>query len=326
MSETIQVRSRLWRRAFLPAICALCLCAPSLASGQASSAATDPFQAAHQLLDKKQFAEAEHLLRGYLESHLSSADAHFLLGYTLFREDRPKDSLAEFTTGARFRRPGPSDLKIVGANYVVLGDYTDADKWLTMVVSESPLDAEAWYMLGRTKYNENRFQEAVQAFQKVLDLRLHDVKAENNLGLSYEGLNRLDEAQAAFETAIAWQKDAAVKDEQPYLNLGSLLADRDQLQPALENLQKAAALAPRNPKILEQLGRVYDLLKMPDKAEANLTQAIAFAPDVPGLHFRLGQVYKQLGKRELAQQQFEICQKLNSTHSSSETPNPVTRN
>ena len=326
MGSTVTDCTGLWRGMRLLAGCALCLIASLSVWGQTSAVEADPFPAVHQLLDEKKYSEAEQLLRSYLENHLSSADAHFLLGYALFRENRPKDSLAEFTQGAKFKRPSPADLKIVASDYILLDAYTDADKWLTMVTTETPLDAEAWYMLGRTKYNENRFQEAAQAFQKVLSLKPHDIKAENNLGLSYEGLNRLDEAQTAYETAIAWQKDAIIRDEQPYLNLGSLLADRDQLEPALANLQQAAALAPHNPKILEQLGRVYDLLKMPDKAEANLVQAIAIAPDVPGLHFRLGQIYKQLGKRDLARQEFEICQKLTSTHSSSETPNPFTRN
>lgn len=314
---------KIWRAAYGFAISACLVFAVPLHAQQAAN--PDVFESVHKLFDEKKFSEAEELLRSYMRDHLTSADAHFLLGYALFRQDHPKESLAEFTQGAKFRRPNPSDLKIVAADYVVLGDYTDADKWLTMVTKETPMDAEAWYMLGRTKYSENRFQEAIQAFQRILSLSPKDTKAENNLGLSYEGLNRLDEAQTAFETAIEWQKEASIKNEQPYLNLGSLLADRDQLQAALTNLQQAEAMAPNNPKILEQLGRVYDLMKQPDKAEEKLLRAIALAPDVSGLHFRLGQVYKQLGKRELAQEQFAICQKLASTHSSSETPNPVTR-
>ena len=150
------------------------------------------------LLDAAQYAQAEKALRTYLEKNPSSAEGHFLLGYTLFREQRPKDSLAEFTEGAKYQRPQASDLKIVAADYVVLGDLADADKWLTMVANETPKDADAWYLLGRTKYNENRFDEAIEAFQRTLTLRPGDVKAENNLGLSYQGLNRLDDARNGF--------------------------------------------------------------------------------------------------------------------------------
>jgi tetratricopeptide (TPR) repeat protein len=314
----------LWRTRLL--VIGLLCSSPLLAARAQQSASADKLdslQSIHSLLEAAQFAQADKALRAYLEKNPSSADGHFLLGYTLFREQRAKDSLAEFTEGSKFAHPQASDLKIVAADYVVLGDFADADKWLSFVTNETPQDAEAWYLLGRTKYNENRFDEAIQCFQRTLSLRANDIKAENNLGLSYQGLNRLDEAKRAFENAISWQKDSPVKDAQPYLNMGILLADQDQPSQALPYLQQAVDLAPHNPKAREQLGRVYDLLKVPDKAEQELEQAVALAPDVSALHFKLGQIYRRQGKRQLAQQQFDICAKLNSAHSSTETPNPA---
>jgi len=319
---------------FLQCMCVLTICAgccsfpaPALHAQQSASAdTTDPLHSVRDLLDASQYAQAEKTLRTYLEKNPSSAEGHFLLGYTLFREQRPKESLAEFTEGAKYQRPKASDLKIVAADYVVLGDFADADKWLTMVANETPKDADAWYLLGRTKYNENRFEEAIEAFQRTLTLRPGDVKAENNLGLSYQGLNRPDDARKAFENAISWQKDWPVKDPQPYLNMGILLADQDQAAQALPWLQQAVKLAPRNPKVHEELARAYDLLKMPDKAQHELEQAITLAPDVASLHYKLGQVYRRQGKQQLAQQEFDICAKINSTHSSAETPNPAEQN
>ena len=99
--------------------------------------------------------------------------------------------------------------------------------------------------MGRTKYNENRFDEAVSVFQKCLILKPKDVKAEDNLGLSYEGLNQIEDAMAAYRTAIAWQTDAAVKDAGPYLDLGSLLVDSGKAGEALEDLQQAAGFGAR---------------------------------------------------------------------------------
>jgi Flp pilus assembly protein TadD len=291
-----------------------------------AGAQSDPLQTAHSFLDQKQYTEAEKVLREYLAQHPASADAHYLLGYTLFRQDRPKDSLAEFTEGAKYQRPKAAELKIVAADYVVLADFTDADKWLTYVTSEAPDDADAWYMLGRTKYNENRFLEAIDSFQRTLALRPHDIKAENNLGLSYQGLNRTEEAKQAYQNAIAWQKDSPYKDAQPFLNSGILLLEQDQPSQALPYLENAAALAPHNPKVLEQLGRAYDLLGMREKARRALETAVALAPNASGLHYKLGQVYRSEGKNQLAQQQFDICARLNSTHSSIETPNPAEQN
>jgi Tfp pilus assembly protein PilF len=78
--------------------------------------------------------------------------------------------------------------------------------------------------------------------------------------------------------------------------------------------------------VREQLGRAYNLLNMPDKAQRELEQAVALAPEVSGLHFMLGQIYRRQGMQKEAKQQFEICARLNSTHSSVETPNPAAQN
>jgi Flp pilus assembly protein TadD len=49
------------------------------------------------------------------------------------------------------------------------------------------------------------------------------VKAEDNLGLSYEALGRTEEAMAAYRTAISWDAGAKAKNSGPYTDLGTIL-------------------------------------------------------------------------------------------------------
>jgi tetratricopeptide (TPR) repeat protein len=101
-----------------------------------------------------------------------------------------------------------------------------------------------------------------------------------------------------------------------------MLADESSFDQAMTPLLKAAALSPGNPKIHEELGQVYEAQKDLPKAQAELEQAVALAPGISGLHFKLGQIYRHEGMHDRAQHEFEVCEKLNSTHSSSNTPNP----
>ncbi|KAA6463178.1 tetratricopeptide repeat protein [Acidobacteria bacterium AB60] len=290
-----------------------------------SQGPTDSLAATRALLDSGKVQEGETAIRVYLASHPSSADAHFLLGYALFREQKAQASLDEFTAGAKFRRPGSVELKIVAADYVMLNDLSDADKWFSQVVRESPNDADAWYLLGRTKYNENEFAAAIAALEHALTLHPKLVEAENNIGLAWKELNDKDKARSAFATAIAWQGDAPL-DAQPFLNLGTLCAESQENEKALPLLLRAQSLAPGNPSVHEELGKVYLAMNRLAEAQAELERAVALSPETSSLHYKLGQVLRKEGQSARAQEEFAICERLNGAHSSSKTPNPPAGN
>ena len=281
----------------------------------------DSLGEARVLLDAGKISKSESILRNYLAANPTAADAHFLLGYALFREQKATESLAEFTAGAKFQHPRADELKVVAADYVMLGDYSDADKWFSQVVSDKPDDADAWYLLGRTKYNENDFAAAISNFEHSLALRPKYVEAENNIGLSWKELNDHDKARVAFQAAIDWQGDVPV-DAQPFLNLGILFADANQFDEALPLLKKALSIAPKNPSVHEELGKVYSATNKLSQAQSELEEAIVIAPDTSSLHYKLGQILRKQGKMERAQTEFAICERLNGAHSSSRTPNP----
>ncbi len=299
----------------------LLVAAPLFGKQPAVQQNADPIGRAHSLAENGKFAEAESVLRDYLKNEPASADGHYLLGFVLFRQHKARESLAEFTEGARFRRPTADDFKIVASDYVLLGDYIDAVKWFTELTAQKPDDPLGWYLLGRAYYNENRFNEAIDNFQHALKLRSDYIEAQNNLGLAWQGLNNLERAKEAFKAAIDWQRDNP-HDAQPYLNLGSLLIREGQVNEAIPSLETAAGLAANNPRIHEELGHAYESLNDLQRARQQLEEAVRLAPDVSGLHFKLGRIYRRQGLRDLAQAQFDICEQLDNTHSSTDTPNP----
>jgi len=269
-----------------------------------------PLAEARSLLDLGKAREAEQTVRRYLESRPQSGEAHYLLGYALFKQQKATASLAEYTEGAKYRKPSAADLEAVGSDYVLLKDYLDADKWFSKAVEWNPDDALGWYYLGRTKYNENRFDEAVSAFEKCLKLDPRNVKAEDNLGLSYEGLNRVDDAVAAYRTAIDWQHDSTAKNSGPYLDLGSLLVENDRAAEGLPYLLEAAKLSGGDYRVHRQLGKTYAHLNQLEKARAEFEQAVELAPADAPIHFMLAQVYRRQGLMEKAKLETERYAKL----------------
>lgn len=284
----------------------------------------DPALAEPQgLVESHHYPEAAQQIKTYLQNHPDSAPAHFLLGYTLYRENMPRESLAEYTLGARFKNPAASDLAAVAMDYILLHDYSDADKWLTEATARSPDNGLYCYYLGRTKYVENHFQEAIEVFQKCLALSPDNLRAEYNLGLAYAGAGQVDKATIAYQTAIAWQQSSGVLDPQPYLDFGMMLLQQEKPAQALPMLQKAVALGPQNPRAHEQLGKTWQLLHNLPNADSEMQAAIRLAPDISALHFEMGRIFQMEGQKAKAKEEFDRCAALNATHSTdtAETPN-----
>ena len=323
----------------------------SMSPAAAPSESADALLAeAKSLLQQGRVNEADRAVRQFLAAHPDSAEGHFLLGHILFREIQadataetqlegpkvlqanPKDGnfvpekaralLAEFTAGAKYHEPSAADLKVVALDYVLLGSYADADKWLTKMLEWTPNDADGWYLLGRTKYNENRFSEAVGAFQQSLKLEPRNVKTEDNLGLSYAGLGRNEEAIAAYQQAMAWQSQAPLKNPGPYINLASLLIDQNRSGEAVSHLLQAVEIAPRESRAHELLGKAYTRLEQFPKAQTELEKAIELSPESSNLHCMIAPVYRKQGFAEKAKVEFDHCATLTGTHSTPETPRP----
>lgn len=283
------------------------------------SSPDDPLAEARSLIESNQLPDAEKAIQRYLELHKNSAEGHYLLGYVLFRENKPKESLIEYTEAAKYRRPSAHDLEVVGADYVLLADYRDADKWFTKSVEWDPRNLQALYYLGRAKYNENRFDEAIAAFLKCLQLDPRNVKAEDNLGLSYEALGRNDDAIAAYRAAIAWQAAAKAKNPNPYIDLGDILVETDHSDEAIPYLTEAIRLSPGELRAHRGLGKAYLHANQLEKAQAEFEKCIQIAPQSAPIHFMLAQVYRRRGLLDKARSETERYAQLSGTHSAPES-------
>lgn len=328
--------------------------AGSSAAGNAASsdetAIPDPALApARLLLQQGKLSQAEAATRRHLQAHTDSPEAHFLLGFILFREvqakwreagkedaeasrynsgdvngslaefrdAKVKESLAEFTAGAKYHLPSAFDLKIVALDYILLKDNMDADHWLRRSLQADPRDPQAWYYLGRTKYSTGQFREAIEAFEQCLKLEPRNVAAENNVGLSYEGLERPTEAIQAFENAIAWQTESPAKDPEPFIELAHLYLNENQPEKAVPYLSQSIAISPNVSKAHEELGKAYSLLHRLPEAQAELEKAVELSPQAPNLHCLLASVYRNQGLADKAKAEYDRCAALSGSHSTS---------
>jgi tetratricopeptide (TPR) repeat protein len=324
---------------------------PNQATSPGTSQSQPALEAARSMYAAGKLSEAEAAARQLLQARPDSAEGHFLLGHILFdelhqtyeskeqsegesfryngdvgkslaemRDAIARESLAEFSAGAKYGSPAAADLKTVGLDYILLRDNHSAEKWLALGLKLEPNDPQGWYFLGRTRYSRDEFAAAIEAFERCLTLDPKNVLAEANVGLSYEGLGQKDEATQAYQNAVAWEAQADPKFPEPYIYLGRLYLDQNQPEKAVPYLVQAIADFPEVSTLHEQLGKAYSTLHQLQQAQSELEKAVSLAPKVASGHFLLGQVYRQLGMMDKAKMELQKAGELNGTHSSNQPP------
>lgn len=262
------------------------------------------------LVNLKKFIEAAQVLETYSKTHPQSEDAAYLLAYISFRQDKPRASLKLFSDAAKLKAPSANDLMIIALDYVLLGSYSDAAHFLESSLKLDPNDVEARYHLGRVRYQQNQFDLAIAAFQEVIERDPGNVKAYDNLGLSLEAKNQVEPAIAAYRKAIELDQGVSVHTEQPYLNLGSLLARGNNFADAVPLLARASEIAPREFKVHYELAKAYFESQNLDPACQQAEEAVKLNPKESSGHYLLGRIYQRLNRKEQASEQFRLTASL----------------
>ena len=109
------------------------------------------------------------------------------------------------------------------------------------------------------------------------------------LGLAYTGLEKFEDAVAAYQRAIAVVPDWA----HPHAALASAYANMHRYTEALNAYKVAVGLDPNDEMIHHQLGNVYSKRGERSVAIQHQQRALAIAPEFAAAHYQLGLLYAQ---------------------------------
>jgi len=102
---------------------------------------------------------------------------------------------------------------------------------------------------GNFLFKKRQYREAVEEYQKSLDLAPQFAPAYNRLGMAQAILGELEEAEKNFRKVMELAPDM----DQGYLNLGMVHLLKGEPEKALPLLEKALSLNPENTRAREQL-------------------------------------------------------------------------
>ncbi|HPS92102.1 MAG TPA: tetratricopeptide repeat protein [Methanothrix sp.] len=103
-----------------------------------------------------------------------------------------------------------------------------------------------WFMKGLNLYNQDKFEESLEAYSRALELNNNDAEAWNNKGIDEGLLGRYDDALVSFKNAVAINESYA----EAWYNMGVIYDFKGYYQTAVQAYKRATQLNPSYQKAL----------------------------------------------------------------------------
>lgn len=263
-----------------------------------------------EAIGKHDYAAAEDLLAKEAAKNPKSQPLLLVLADVLFLDGRQLNSALVLKKAELL---GPLDERsrfLLALSYIAISRKNLAIAELEKLTQSNPSNAVYPYWLSRLAYRKTDLQLAFRYAEKAVRLDPAFMKAYDQLGLCYAGLNQTEEAIEAYKEAIRLNQQQALRWPWPSMNLGTLLLRLDRLDEAEEHLRDSVDIDPRFPVAHLRLGQVLEKKGRYEEAIAELERAASLDPTYPEPHYALGRIYRKQRDFKAAEKELSRFQDL----------------
>lgn len=302
------------------------------------STASPDLSRATELIQKKDYAAAEPLLRkvtaaepgnyaawfdlGFVENGLGRLDES-IAAYRKSVEAKPTVFESNLNLGLQLAKTGNPEAEKFLRSATALTPEKDANKglasaWISLghVLEKSkpddalaafekaallaPTDPEPHLSAGPLLEAANKFADAEREYKRAQSLDPHSIDATIGLANLYMRGRRFPDAEEELKVLIKAQPDSAAA----HLQMGRVLAAQENYTEAIEEFQNGIKLAPNDLVAQRELADVLALAGKNDQAEAAYRALLASHGNDAELHRGLGQALLKQKKFPEAQDEF----------------------
>ena len=201
--------------------------------------------------------------------------------------------------------------------------YTLAEPILNQLILKNAKSPEVFHMLGTIYYDQGKFNKAIRAFRRALELEPTFTDASVGLSIILNDIGKYEEGRQVFDEArelLARQ----TSQEDPYINekfsikhdeLGEMYFHHARFKEALEQYYKALSLSNRKPELTMKIVESFLRLQEKDKALRELRGLVKEYPGFLSARVRLGRILYDAGDVGGAIEQWEATTHRDPNHS-----------
>jgi Flp pilus assembly protein TadD len=149
----------------------------------------------------------------------------------------------------------------------------------------------SWYNKGVAFDRQKRTEEAIDAYNKALEINPHDVRSLFNKGVDLQMLGRTDEALACYETALS----VTPNDAEIWSNKGIALRMMGRTDEAVQCYDRAIELNPRDAGVWSNRGVALRAVGRMEEAIQSYNRALDINPNDAGVWSNKGVALHKLG-------------------------------
>ena len=247
--------------------------------------------------------EAVEVLEGVLARNPEAPEAQRQLGL-LLAPSRPRDALTHLTAAFRALPEDEAALTTAGLLAYSLNQDSDAADFLERALARDPTNVEARTTLGKLFFRRIDYEDARHAFERALEDDPGSEEAHFYLGEIERASQRFEEAAHHFQKAGS--AEARKRLGEALLKMRSY----DEAETAFEEALALETESRARAETLYLLGSLRSEQSDDDGAVALLTEASKSNPYHAGVRYLLGTVLARLGRGEEARKELETFRSL----------------
>jgi len=147
--------------------------------------------------------------------------------------------------------------------------------------------ADKLFLKGNRLYAEQKYDQAIQAYNEALELSQSQWGYYFNLGLALKKSDKKEEAMAAFKKAVEMNPESYSINKE----LGQLLAQQDNYEEAKKYYEKAAEISADDPDAFYNLGVCLTNLGDQEGALTAFLKTVDLKKDYADAYYQLGTLY-----------------------------------
>ncbi|XP_005500376.2 protein O-mannosyl-transferase TMTC1 [Columba livia] len=261
------------------------------------------------LAEQERLKEAEEVYKAGIENCPESSDLHNNFGVFLVDTGFPERAVSHYRQAIRLSPTHHVAMVNLGRLHRSLGQNKEAETWYKRALKVSR-KAEVLSPLGALYYNTGRYEEALQVYREAASLQPLNKEIRLALAQVLAMMGRMKEAEKMTNHILSEDAECL----ECYRLLSAIYSKQEHYAKALEAIEKAFQLKPKDPKVISELfftkGNQLREQNLLDKAFESYKQAVELNPDQAQAWMNMGGIEHIKGSYVTARGYYEKALQL----------------